>query len=213
MPIRVCQQLWANANTAHGCWPTLVGMAFTERSAQTRAAILAAAQGRFAVEGYERATIRAIAADAGIDPSMVIRYFGSKAELYAAASAIDLAVPDLPPDQAAHRYAKAFLDRWEAGENAAEAILLRTAPTHPESAQRVQEIFGTQIVPALRAAFPDDPDIEPRAALVLSQTLGVAYVRYLLGIEPLASMDPAVIAAAVGRAIQSHLTAPLEPGD
>ncbi|NUR90389.1 MAG: TetR/AcrR family transcriptional regulator [Nonomuraea sp.] len=180
-------------------------MAFTERSAQTRAAILAAAQGRFAAEGYERATIRAIAADAGIDPSMVIRYFGSKADLYAAASAIDLSVPELTPGQAAREYAEAMVERWEKGDNAAEAVLLRTAPTHPESAQRVQEIFDTQIVPALRAALPGDPDVERRAALVLSQTLGLVYVRYLLRIEPLASMDPAEVAAAVARSLERHL--------
>lgn len=182
-------------------------MAFTERSARSRAAILAAAQRRFAADGYERTTIRAIAADAGIDPSMVIRYFGGKADLYAAASKIDLAVPDLgAPGEAAARYAKALLDRWEQGDNVAETVLLRTAPTRADAAERVQEIFDQQIVPALRAVYPDDPAIEQRAALLLSQTLGVVYCRYLLGIEPLASMPAGAVAAAVGRAIEAHLT-------
>jgi AcrR family transcriptional regulator len=182
-------------------------MAFTERSAQTRTAILAAAQRRFASDGYERATIRAIAADAGIDASMVIRYFGSKADLYEAATVIDLAVPDLGPG--AHvgaAYARSTLDRWEAGENGAEAVLLRTAPTHPDAAARVQEIFDQQIVPALRSAFPGDPDIEQRAALVLSQTLGVVYCRYLLRLQPLASMPADALTEALADAIQAHLT-------
>src|SRR3954451_20685863 len=135
-------------------------MAFTARSQETRAAILAAARRRFADDGYERATIRAIAADAGIDPSMVIRYFGGKADLYAAASAIALAVPYLgDAGDAAAASVRAFLARWEAGENAAEAVLLRTAPTHPDSAARVQAIFDEEIVPALRKALPDDPDV------------------------------------------------------
>jgi AcrR family transcriptional regulator len=185
-------------------------MAFTERSADTRAAILAAAQRRFAADGYERATIRAIAADALIDPSMVIRYFGSKADLYTAATVIDLAVPQLGPvPEVGAGYARALLDRWEEGLNGAEAVLLRTAPTHPDAATRVQEIFDQQILPALRTAFPDDPDIEQRAALVLSHTLGVVYCRYLLGLEPLTSMSTDTLAAALGDAIQDHLTRPL----
>ena len=64
-------------------------------SEQTKAAILAAARERFAESGFERATIRAIAADANIDPSMVMRYFGSKDQLFAAAADFDLQLPDL----------------------------------------------------------------------------------------------------------------------
>ncbi|MFC4909153.1 TetR/AcrR family transcriptional regulator [Actinomadura gamaensis] len=186
-------------------------MAFTERSARTRAAILAAAQRRFAADGYDRATIRAIAADAGIDPSMVIRYFGSKAALYTAASTIDLAVPALDPDpqDAAAAYVRAMIARWEGGGNAAEAVLLRAAPTHPDAAARVQEIFDREIVPAVQTARPDDPHARERAALLLSQSLGVVYCRYLLGIEPLASMDVETLATMVAGAVAGHLTGPL----
>ncbi|GAA4379401.1 TetR family transcriptional regulator [Actinomadura verrucosospora] len=187
-------------------------MAFTERSAPTRTAILDAARRRFAEDGYDRATIRAIAADAEIDPSMVIRYFGSKAELYAAASAIDLAVPDLAgAGDPAAAYVESFLARWEAGENTAEAVLLRTAPTHPDAAARVQAIFDKEIVPALQKVLPDDPGARERAALLLSQTLGIAYSRYLLGIEPLASMDVREIAAIAVQAARVPLHAPRTP--
>src|ERR1700751_3967750 len=75
------------------CWPTVVGM--RRSSAETKAAILAAARTGFAEPGFERATIRAIAADANIDPSMVMRYFGSKDQLFAAAADFDLQIPDL----------------------------------------------------------------------------------------------------------------------
>ncbi|MGY5190550.1 UNVERIFIED_CONTAM: TetR/AcrR family transcriptional regulator, partial [Bacillus amyloliquefaciens DSM 7 = ATCC 23350] len=64
-------------------------------SEQTKAVILAAARDRFARSGFARATIRAIAADAGIDPSMVMRYFGNKNQLFAAAADFDLQIPDL----------------------------------------------------------------------------------------------------------------------
>jgi hypothetical protein len=65
------------------------------RSVPARRAILAAARARFAAEGYERTTVRAIAADADIDASMVMRYFGSKEDLFAAAADIDLRLPSL----------------------------------------------------------------------------------------------------------------------
>jgi AcrR family transcriptional regulator len=187
-------------------------MAFTERSAQTRAAILAAAQQRFATDGYERATIRAIAADAGIDPSMVIRYFGTKEDLYTAASTIDLAVPDVgDAEDVGAAYVRSILERWEGGENVAEAVLLRTAPTHPDAAARVQAIFDEQVVPALRSALPDDPALEKRAALLLAQTLGVVYCRYLLGVEPLASMDVQELQTALAHVVQMQITEPLSP--
>ncbi|SNR39058.1 TetR family transcriptional regulator [Actinomadura mexicana] len=186
-------------------------MAFTERSAASRTAILDAARRRFAEDGYERATIRSIAAEAAIDPSMVIRYFGSKAELYAAASAIDLAVPDLgDADDAAAAYVESFLARWEAAENTAEAVLLRTAPTHPDAAARVQAVFDQEIVPALEKVLPDDPAVRERAALLLSQTLGIVYGRYLLGLEPLASMDVHEIARMATEAARIALGDPRE---
>ena len=81
------------SNNVNACWPTIVGM--RRSSQQTKAVILAAARERFAESGFERATIRAIAADANIDPSMVMRYFGNKDQLFAAAADFDLQIPDL----------------------------------------------------------------------------------------------------------------------
>lgn len=86
------------------------------------------------------------------------------------------------------------------------------APTHPEAAAGVQAILNTQIVPAVRRAFPADPDVELRAALAQSQGFGVIMLRYLLHIEPLASMDFERLVAAVGDSVQRHLTRSLERG-
>src|SRR3954466_7598074 len=86
------------------------------RSDATRAAILAAARERFATDGYEKATIRAIAADADIDPSMVMRYFGNKEALFGAAAEFDLELPDLtgvPVDRLGTTLAAHFVERWE----------------------------------------------------------------------------------------------------
>src|ERR1700741_4694760 len=96
------------------CWPTVVGM--RRSSAETKAVILAAARQRFAEAGFERATIRAIAADANIDPSMVMRYFGSKDQLFAAAADFDLQLPnlsDVEREQLGDRLVTHFLNRWE----------------------------------------------------------------------------------------------------
>ena len=84
------------------------------RSEPTRQAILQAARVRFATDGYDRATIRAIAADAGIDPSLVMRYFGSKEQLFVAATDFDLHTPDLaasPPQERGARLVRHFIRR------------------------------------------------------------------------------------------------------
>ena len=79
-------------------------MTRTRNADATRADILAAARARFGAEGYERTTLRAIAGDVGVDPALVIRYFGSKQQLFAAAADFTLHLPDLstlPPDRMA----------------------------------------------------------------------------------------------------------------
>jgi AcrR family transcriptional regulator len=182
------------------------------RGSGTRQAILGAAQARFASDGYDKATIRAIAADAGVDPAMVIRHFGSKADLFAIAvdigfTGIDLA--GVPAGQLGPAFIRATLLPWEEGTAQAQAILLRTAPTHPEAAAGVQAILDRQILPAVRAALPGDRHADVRAGLVQSQGLGVIMMRYLLRIEPVASMDFDLLVETIGDSIQRHLTRPM----
>src|ERR1700754_38528 len=93
MPTLVGITMRLETSYVNSCWPTLVGM--RRSSMETKAVILAAAKERFAQSGFERATIRAIASDANIDPSMVMRYFGNKDQLFAAAADFDLDFPDL----------------------------------------------------------------------------------------------------------------------
>ena len=179
------------------------------RSASTRAAILAAARERFAAHGYERATIRAIAADAGIDPAMVMRYYGSKDRLFAEASAqVDLRLPDLtavPPGQVGIRLARHFLDRWDHDE--AMSVLLRAGATHEAAAQRMHRIFATQIVPVVAAVCPDPAEAPARAALVTSQVLGAALCRYVLHLAPFVTMTAGEVTAWLGPVLQHYLSA------
>src|SRR5438477_10923349 len=119
------------------------------RSETTKAAILAAARQHFAASGYERATIRIIAADAGIDPAMVMRYFGNKEKLFAAAAEFDLRLPDLtaiPRSELGSTLVRHVMDRWENDETL--MALLRAAVTNEVAAQRAREIFAGQLGPA-----------------------------------------------------------------
>ncbi|NUR28403.1 MAG: TetR family transcriptional regulator, partial [Catenulispora sp.] len=112
----------------------------------TKQAILVAARERFATDGYERATIRAIAADASIDPAMVIRYFGSKEKLFAAAADFELRLPDvtqLPTAELGARLVGHFLTRWQEDETL--LALLRAGVTNEAAADRIREIFAGQV--------------------------------------------------------------------
>lgn len=169
-------------------------MTFTRRSQPARAAILAAARQRFSRDGYERTTIRAVASDAGVDPSLVMRYYENKEGLFGAAVDIDLQLPDVtgvPRNQVAGLLARHFVDRWE-GDLADEAItvLLRSAVTHPAAAARMRTVFGSQVLDLVRAATQDSPDSELRAGLVSSQLLGIALSRHILRLPPVANLDP-----------------------
>lgn len=175
-------------------WHTLSHVAFTERSHPARQAILTAARQRFTRDGYERTTIRSVAADAKVDPSMVMRYYRSKDGLFSAAVDVDLHLPDvtgLPLDRIARVLAGHFVNRWE-GELADEAImlLLRSAVTNPAAAERMRTVFARQVVGVVGAALPGSPDAELRAALVSTQLLGVALTRYILQLPPIVALDP-----------------------
>jgi len=188
---------------------------FTDRSADTRAAILTAARARFAADGYEKTTIRAVAAEAGIDASMVMRYYGNKANLFQASATVALPLTGQitagPIDlaQLAAALAHAFVERWEKEDNKVERMVLRTAMTHPEAVAQVQQIFDEQIRPSILASLGDDPDAELRAAMIMSQTLGVILSRYLFCLAPIASADPAVLERAIRDVVLLHLTRPM----
>jgi AcrR family transcriptional regulator len=179
----------------------------TRRSDTTRAAILAAARERFAAEGYERATIRAIAADAGIDPAMVMRYYGSKERLFAAAAQLELRLPDLrslPRDEIGARMVAHFVDRWEADDIL--TALLRAGVTNEAAAQRLRSIFASQVAPTVGAAVADPAEVPVRSGLVAAQILGLALTRYVLKLPPLTAMSRDEVVRWVGPTVQRYLT-------
>lgn len=175
--------------------------------AGTKARILAAARTRFASEGYERATIRAIALDAGIDPALVIRYFGNKERLFTMAADFDLRLPDfasLPRDQVGAALVAHFLDRWERDDTF--AALLRAAVTHEAAENRVRAILGTQVASMIGALSDDPARASVRAVLVASQLLGMAMCRYVFRMPAAARMSRADVVAWLGPTIQRYVT-------
>ncbi|OIJ27848.1 TetR/AcrR family transcriptional regulator [Nocardioides luteus] len=184
-------------------------MADTRRSgAETRERILAVAREHFARQGFDRTTIRAIASEAQIDPSMVMRYFGSKEELFTAAAAIDLALPDLteiPRDEVGRTLVTHFVRMWDS--DGTLMALLRRAASDPAAAEQMRSIFAAQVARAVAPVSPDPSQAPRRAALAASQLLGIALGRYVLVLPPIVDMDIDEIVAWVAPTIDRYLTA------
>ena len=177
----------------------------TPKSIRTRQAIEEAAKELFAANGFERTSLREIGACAGIDASMIIRYFGSKDALFARVAIPDLRLPDLKkiePDKVGETLVRHFLEQWEDSRGGL-LILLRSAASNEEAAQRLREVFRSQVFPAIAQAVPDDRAAE-RAGLVASQLLGLALARYLLKIPPMVKMSREAIIREVGVTVQRY---------
>jgi AcrR family transcriptional regulator len=200
----------------NACWPTLVDMTAVpppRRSDATRARILRSARAEFAAGGYDRATIRGIAAGADIDPSLVMRYFGSKADLFDAIVEIDLRLPDLtkvPRRRLGETLVGHFLTRWE-GDPADDALLtlLRSAATDENAANRMRGIFRHQLVAALVDIVSDPAEAATRAGLIATQMLGLALCRHIVRLPPVVALEKATIIQFVGSTIQRYVTADL----
>jgi len=173
---------------------------------KTKGRILAAARKHFAASGYERATIRAVAAEAGIDPALVMRYFGNKEKLFAAAAEFDLRLPDLtavPRGTVGSVLVGYFLDRWESDDSL--QALLRAAVSHQVAVARLRAIFATQVMPAVAPLSKDRATAATRVGLVATQMLGMALCRYVLRLPPVVALDRAAVIEWLAPTIQHYL--------
>jgi AcrR family transcriptional regulator len=187
-------------------WPTIVDV--RRSSEQTKAVILAAARERFGAVGFHGATIRAIAAEAGIDPAMIMRYFGSKDELFAAVAEFDLRLPDLAAVDREHvgrALVAHFLDRWE-GDEALKA-LLRASTTNEEAVARMHHIFSGQLEPAVAQLGADA--VSARAGLIATQILGLALCRYVLRLPSVVDMSREEVIFLISPTIQRYFDVPI----
>jgi AcrR family transcriptional regulator len=183
----------------------------------TKEAILAAARRQFAEQGYDRTTLRSVAAEAGVDPALVVHFFGSKHRLF-------LAGIELPID------AEALVDyvvtgpRSAVGERMADFLfsalernpdirnrwiaMIRAAASEPEAARVLRSVLETRIFTPLAEALGVE-DAAFRANLAGTQVVGIGVARYIVGVEPIASENPERIAAAVAPTLQRYLVGPL----
>jgi AcrR family transcriptional regulator len=195
----------------------------------TREAILAAARKRFADLGYDGATIRGIAADAGVDPALVHHFFGSKERLFAAAMRLPVVPGELigaalaghPGPAGAgqslgEHLVRVALTAWDVNEIRDVFLgLLRSAATSEQALAMLREFATETILSRLSAAVPsaDPAQARYRAALVASQVLGLAMTRYVIGLEPLAGATRDELVAAIGPTLDRYLTGDLtRPG-
>lgn len=184
-------------------------------SSDTRAAILAAARELFAGHGFAGTTIRAVAAAAGVDAALVHHYFGTKDDLFMAALDIpvdprELLAPVVAqgPDGAAERFLAVFLSVWDDPEVQPALLAVARAVMDPSAHRMLSQGFlPVVIVPLGQALGIDHP--EHRMPLVASQVIGLILLRYVLRVEPLASMEPERLVATYAPTIQRYLTGPL----
>jgi AcrR family transcriptional regulator len=155
---------------------------------QTKARILAAARQLFAERGYDRTTIRAVAAAAGVDAGLVMHYYGSKDELFQQAAYL---APDQPiggtPQQVAERLLASLGARLDT-EPVASLAMLRSMLTHPEAVAGVQATVADQLQQISNAIQTDDALL--RASLISAITMGVVLGRYQLRLDGLHDADP-----------------------
>lgn len=187
----------------------------------TKEAILAAACTRFGDYGYDGATIRGIAADAGVDAALVHHFFGTKERLFAAAMQLPVVPSELvaaalaagarePGASLGEIMLRTVLGAWDVAETRATFLgLLRSAMTSDQAAGMMRE-FATETIlgriAEVAAPGPPGTDGQFRAALVASQVLGLALARYVLEIEPIAHARADDLAAAIGPTLERYLT-------
>jgi AcrR family transcriptional regulator len=179
----------------------------------TREAILDAARTRFAEHGYEGATIRGIAADAGVDPALVHHFYGTKERLFVAAVRFPVVpsevlgrVADLGPERLGETFVRTVLEFWEASETREQSLaLVRSAITNERALAILRGFVESAIYSALAGVVQDD-DARFRASLVASQIFGLFVARFVIGLEPIASERIDDVVAAVGPTVQRYLT-------
>lgn len=178
-----------------------------------RGAIVAAARAEFAARGYDGTTLRGIARAAGVDARLVHHYFAGKEDVFVEALSLPVRPADLvgqlqagPGELLGERLVRVFFGAWD-GQPGREALvgMLRSAVSNEEAARMIQQFLAQNVLARIAAAAPDDdPDL--RASLAASQMAGVALLRYVLRVEPLASADVEDLVGLLAPTIQRYLT-------
>jgi Transcriptional regulator len=191
----------------------------TEAGPATRDRILEAAREEFSERGYEKTSVRGIAKSAGVDSALVHHYFGTKEQVFEAAvegaMAPALGAPDTidtivegPLGGVGERLTRFFLGVWENPTSRTPLLaIVRSAVNNDTAAAVFRRLVAAQLLRRIAARL-DAPDAELRAELAAAQLVGVAMLRYVIKVEPLASVDLERVVAGVAPVVQGHLTNP-----
>lgn len=179
----------------------------------TRGEILTAARVEFGERGYDGATMRAIGARAGVDPALVHHYFGAKEQLFLAAMEIPfdpattIAATALgPADGLGERVARVFLQIWADPVRRAPLLaLIRSAMTHEAAATLLRQFVSRVLLPRVAGVLEGAPDRELRAEAMISHLVGVAMLRFVVKVEPIASVSEDELVALVAPVIQRYV--------
>ncbi|MGX1911019.1 TetR/AcrR family transcriptional regulator [Streptomyces phaeochromogenes] len=178
--------------------------------------ILAAAREEFSERGYEKTSVRGIAKAAGVDSALVHHYFGTKEQVFEASIEVAFgpllsapgSIADGPLDGVGERLARFFFGVWEnPATRKALLAIIRSAVNNDVAASVFRRLISAQLLRRVAAQL-DTPDAELRAELAAAQLVGIAMLRYVIKVEPLASANPEQIIARVAPVIQAHLTNP-----
>jgi AcrR family transcriptional regulator len=180
----------------------------------TRERILAAARSDFGKGGYEGTTIRGIAAQAKVDPALVMHYFDSKDGVFRAAVKFPVDPAEFIPrllapglDGLGERLVRVFVETWDSPAGSPLLGLIRSVVGNEDAAALLREFVTREVLGRLaRALELDQPQL--RAALVASQLVGLAMIRYVVRVEPLASARTDDLVAWLGPTLQRYLTDP-----
>jgi AcrR family transcriptional regulator len=179
----------------------------------SRDAILDAATRLFAQHGYVDTSLRAIAAEAGVDAALIIHFFGSKANLLTAAVKWPFD-PETEMERisargrrhAGEELVRLVVRTWDReGDRNAIMTLLRAAAVEPSAAELMRDFIQHELFPPLmRRLKPSQPEL--RATLVSSQLMGLGIARYVLRTQPLAALGEDEVVSWVAPNVQRYLT-------
>jgi AcrR family transcriptional regulator len=180
----------------------------------TREKILRAARAKFARAGYDGATIRGIATAARVDPKLVLHYFESKEGVFSAAMEFpfdpEAAIPALLEpglDGLGERLARFFIEVWDSPAGVRAQAMIRSMVSSDKAAALMRDFVSREILARLAQSLKlDRPQV--RASLAASQLVGIAMLRYVVRVEPLASASPDRVAAWIGPTLQRYFTDP-----
>ncbi|MGX9789338.1 TetR/AcrR family transcriptional regulator [Mycobacterium sp. MMS18-G62] len=181
----------------------------------SRDAVLAAAKQRFATEGYEKTTLRAIAQDARVDPSMVLYLFGSKEALFRESLRLildpDALVAALTSDDDADigtRMVRTYLQIWETPDSAASMrAMLQSATSNSDAQDAFRGFMQNYVLTAVSGALGGGEHARLRAMLGASQLVGVAMLRYVMEVPPLATLSADEVVRLIAPTVTRYLTA------